>query len=111
MKMYDIRIWGKKSQRDFVSFKCFSDCIPFELNSDHNQNLIWFNEDQNNFLKKIIELIYQKSEHFNPYHEPFFDVYSDRFWLKDINDIHIVYVTDVTNTFHTVSVKDLKKDS
>lgn len=103
MKLYDIRIWGKKSQRDFVSFQCFSDCIPFELDTDYTQGFNDFNSEQSKFLKHIISLVHADQEF-----ETEFDY--NNFWLKCVDDIRTVLVVDITSNFHTISVKDLKKD-
>lgn len=101
MELYDIRIWGK-SQRDFISFKCFSDCIPFEVREDYFFEFP--TREQNEFMEYVIERIHTDEEF-----ETEFEF--KQFWLKSVLDISHILVCDITSNFHTISVNDLKKES
>lgn len=100
MNLYSIRIWGKKSQTDFISFECFSDCIPFAINEDYCFDFP--TREQNAFMQYLIELIH-KNEEF----ETEFDF--NQFWLKSVLDIYFVLVVDITSNYPRITNKELSE--
>lgn len=100
MKLYDIRIWGKRAI-DFVSFKCFSDCVPFDLDTEYTQGFDDFKKDQSDFLDHVISLIN---------HDNAIVYHYNAFWLNNVSDIGTVFVI-LCDDIPMISANDLKKDS
>ena len=97
MNLYDIRIWDK-DQRNFISFECFSDCIPFAVNGDYDFE--YPTREQVAFMEYVISKIHEDEDF-----ETEFDF--KQFWLKSVMDIHSILVVDVTSKFHTITTKEL----
>ena len=98
MQLYDIRIWGKTYQKDFISFECFSDCIPFVVNEDYFFDFP--TREQNAFMQYLIQRIHIEQEF-----ESEFDF--NQFWLKSVLDIHSIKVVDITSNFPRITIKEL----